>query len=119
MNYLLFDDDCGICTKFAKQISRFTKLRTVPMHNPTALSLGYERIGENEYWQSFHIIENGKWYTNSEAIINLSKHFPLGKLIHHVVKIPVVLWSLTKFLEQMKIRRKLECKVSVGDEYHD
>lgn len=84
------------------------------MHDPSALTLGYEKIGEEEYWQSFHIVENGKWYTNSDAIVNLSKHFPFGNLIHKVVKIPVILWSLTHLLERLKIRRKLECK-SMGE----
>ena len=113
--YLLYDDDCGICTLFSHWFGRLLGERTtvLPMHLNQVHEEGMAQIPE-EYWNSFHIVQNGQWYTEGEAMIQLAGIFPMGKSLQWVARFPPIYRFLTYFLRQMQLRRKTECKVDMS-----
>lgn len=109
---LLYDDDCGICTTYSKIIARLRpKLPILPMHNSKLIEVGTKKLGIETYWQSFHMISNGNWTTESEAITELARVFPLGNVLAKVTNVPPVKYLLLKFLNMMQRRRKIECQI--------
>lgn len=107
---ILYDDDCGICTKFSMFLKTiFPQHEFLAMHEPSILISGYETIGEKEYWHSFHIIKNGDWYTGGDAISELVRIFPLGKFLGMVVDIKFVKKSLVHLLNHFRRVRSQEC----------
>ena len=113
MAIITYDDDCSICTKFAKIIryvvGRETKV--VNMSNPMILEEGIARIGHLQYWKSFHVVKGNKWYSESEAITELMRLLPLGKLMGQVAEAYPVKKFLTLLLHAFQRKRKHECKI--------
>jgi predicted DCC family thiol-disulfide oxidoreductase YuxK len=111
--YLLYDDDCGICTKFAKTINRIfhKSFSLIPMHNQRIIHYSNNIMNENEYWQSFHIIENLKWYTQDDAIQKLAENIPPGKILGLITQIKLVKLLLSNILIVMQKVRKSECQL--------
>ena len=83
----------------------------LPMHNEKLIAIGSRKIGINKYWQSFHMINNGTWTTESEAITELAKVFPAGKVLGKITGVQPVKYLLLKFLNMMQQKRKSECAV--------
>ena len=108
---LLFDDDCGICTTYSHFISRLLGIRISAMHQSDLIKVGYSEIGEENYWKSFHVVINNKWYTEKGAIIALSSLFPLGRIVSKIVGLGPILFMFDKLLKNMQMRRSLSCKV--------
>jgi predicted DCC family thiol-disulfide oxidoreductase YuxK len=111
-NILLYDDDCGICTKFSSVLGKILGTRVIlqPMHDEKIMAIGISSIGD-DYWQSFHIVQNGKWTTEAEAIHTLAGIFPFGEILQKVVKIPLVSSILMTFLHLFQRIRKQECGI--------
>ncbi|OLS25127.1 MAG: hypothetical protein HeimC2_19990 [Candidatus Heimdallarchaeota archaeon LC_2] len=110
---LLYDDDCGICTKFSKLIGRILpKLPIVPMHQKKIMTIGIQKMGKYTYWKSFHMVENGIWTTEDRAITQLASIFPLGKLLGFLTTVQPVKIILLKFLNLMQRRRQVECSIN-------
>ena len=74
------------------------------------------KIGYNKYWKSFHIVINGVWTTESEAITELAKVFPTGNLLAKITTVQPVKYVLLKFLHLMQNKRKSECKLLYSNE---
>ena len=109
---LLYDDDCGICTKYSKIIGRLRPLMPIlPMHNEKLIAIGIAKIGIDKYWKSFHMITKGTWTTESEAITELAKVFPAGKILGKITTVQPVKYLLLKFLNIMQRKRKSECEL--------
>lgn len=111
-NYVLFDDDCGVCTFFSFWIKRILphRLEIIPMHIPELENEGLYQVGD-DYWKSFHVVKNGKWTTEGEAILALSSLFPVGSFLKQVARFPPIYRFLNYFLKQMQYQRKMECKI--------
>ena len=112
--YLLYDDDCGVCTKASRIFAILLnhKLRIIPMHRPWIEDEGMKRIPQ-DYWKSFHIIREGQWYTDGDAILQLAGLFPMGKVTMAIASIPPIFYVLTSFLKSMQRRRKVECSMDI------
>lgn len=113
-SYLLFDDDCGICTKFSKLLRRIlpSSVAILPMHNPLVLSEGVEALGYEEYWTSFHMVVDQQWSTEAEAIIQLAGTLPLGSIWKLVASTPIILKPLLQLLRLMQKIRHTECAIN-------
>ena len=109
--YLLFDDDCGICTQFAGFFSRLLKIPHIPLHNPSSMKKGIPLIGEETYWKSFHIVNGNIWVSEKEAIIALSSNFPFGNILSRIVALPPIITLCMIILRKMQIKRKLSCAI--------
>lgn len=111
-SFLLFDDDCGICTVFARGFRTLLagKTTVIPMHPPTVEEIGTSHIGE-DYWKSFHIVKDKTWTTEGDAIVALASLLPMGTLWERIAKIPLIHGLLVYFLRQMQFQRKMECKI--------
>ncbi len=113
MIYLLYDDDCGICTKFAKFISRMISIPHIPMHEESAMKRGISLLGDEKYWASFHIVEGDTWTTESGSISALSRLLPFGSLIYRVVDLKPVMYLLMRVLKHMQEKRNQTCTILV------
>ena len=113
--YLLFDDDCGICTKFSHWFKHLLGRRAdlVPMHIPEVETMGMTRIPDS-YWTSFHVVIQGRWTTEGDAIIALAGLFPLGGLWSKLVSISPVHQFLMFVLRRMQATRKAECTIDLS-----
>jgi len=113
--YLLFDNDCGICTTASHFFKRLlgSRIDLIPMHIPQVEQEGKRHLGES-YWDSFHIVRGGQWTVEGSAILALAKLFPLGSLWSRVAAIGPVFYLLKKLLSTMQSRRKVECKLDLG-----
>ncbi|MHA2502209.1 MAG: DCC1-like thiol-disulfide oxidoreductase family protein [Candidatus Kariarchaeaceae archaeon] len=111
-NFVLYDDDCGICTKFSRILGKLLHRNTkiLAMHTPYVEEEGMLAIPE-DYWKSFHVIKGGNWYTEGQAIIQLSTLFPLGRYLSQAVQVPFVYSVLTNLLILMQRKRQSECKI--------
>lgn len=111
MDYITYDDDCSVCSKFARFLKILTAGRVpiFPMHDPKVIKAGYSKIGSDEYWKSFHVISNGKWYTEEEAIVALARLLPFGFIGYRVAGL--LKKQLLKLLGFFQQKRKLECQV--------
>lgn len=111
-SFLLFDDDCGICTKFSKTIGVILrkKLIVVPMHNKIIEDIGIRNIGQS-YWQSFHIVKNKVWSTQNNAITALAGLFPFGNYVQQVTLFPPIKYLLEQLLVFFQKTRKKECSI--------
>lgn len=107
--WLLFDDDCGVCTSFAKFVHRLIGLPIMPMTNPMILKEGIANLGEEMYWKSFHIVDSVGWTSEKEAIIRLAYYFPMGSLLTKIASINPISLVLMGVLRRMQKQRKLEC----------
>ena len=107
---LLYDDDCGICTKFANFIARYFFISVVPLSNQSTMKRGISVIGERDYWKSFHMVRGEYWTTEDEAIIELFRNLPLGSFTNKVVQIPIFMKFSMFVLKYMQNARNLECK---------
>jgi len=112
--YLLFDDDCGICTKFSHFIKRLlgSKVELIPMHIPQVEDLGMQHIPRS-YWNSFHIVENNHWTTESRAIVALAALFPFGSFLKQVASVKPIQELLMFILRRMQQQRKIECEIDL------
>lgn len=84
------------------------------MHDDRMEVIGIRNIGEN-YWRSFHVIQNGRWTTEAEAIHALAGLFPFGGILQKVVRIPLVSSILMSFLQLFQRIRKYECRINWND----
>ncbi len=111
---LTFDDDCSLCTKFARFLKRLfsKKLIVVPMHNDKIMRWGTKSIGTEEYWVSFHMVVNDNWFSEAEAICQLASVLPLGRFFEFAAKSPPLKAILMHFLKYFQLKRKLECTFS-------
>ncbi len=109
---LLYDDDCGVCTIFAKGLNRLFSIHTMPMHQQSILKKGIKAIGEDEYWRSFHIVNGNKWTTEQDAIVELFKIVPLGSIPHRVIKLAPIMKYTMFVLKYLQNTRKLECEIN-------
>ena len=108
---LLYDNDCGICTKSARFMSKLFSIEIVPMNDRSMLVRGIDAIGESDYWRSFHVVTGDHWTTEDKAIIKLFRILPLGSFIHRVIQIPIFMKLSMLVLKYMQNTRKLECKI--------
>ena len=108
---LLYDKDCGICTKFAKLIARYFSIVIVSLNDVSIKKRGIRAIGETKYWQSFHMLRGDHWTTEDEAIIELCRNLPFGTFTHKAIQIPVLMKLSMFILKYMQNTRKLECKI--------
>ena len=109
MNKLLFDDDCSVCTRFAQIISKFLKGASIEsMSKKKIEEEGLSTLG-SIYWNSFHVIKNGIWYSDKEAIVKLSSLFPLGRMWEKVTSVPIISFFLVNLLRYFQKMRKLAC----------
>ncbi len=118
--YFLFDSDCSICTKsslFFKKILG-SRIELIPMHLPKIEQLGLKKIPE-DYWLSFHIVKNGIWSSEGNAILSLAEIFPLGGYLKNIIKFPPIFKFLIFLLQKMQNSRKLECKSSLFSSSHN
>jgi predicted DCC family thiol-disulfide oxidoreductase YuxK len=77
---VLFDQDCGICTKFARllgAIDRKGRLELVPFHEARKRGLAKD-LSEEEFEESFHAIDDGKTLSGPQAIPAVLERLPLG-----------------------------------------
>ena len=112
--YFLYDDDCGVCTKSSKIFAKILgdRIKVLPMHLPEVEKQGMKEIPD-EYWKSFHIVENGTWYTEGSAILQLSSQFPLGSIVRKIAEFPPIYYLLVSLLRNMQYQRKAECVVQL------
>ncbi len=108
--YLLFDDDCNVCTSFAKTMKKlfWKKLKIVPMHLSSVKNEGIMMLGD-DYWKSFHIVDMGKWFSEIAAITNLLKIMPLGKIFGCISEFPPAKYLLLRLLRYFQASRRREC----------
>ena len=110
---LLFDDDCGICTKVSSFISRLIGVPKIPMSDTRITELGVEALGFDMYWKSFHIYTNGNFSTEEGAILELAGLFPFGGIVKRVASFPPILSLLMRFLRTAQRIRKEECAIEL------
>ncbi len=115
MDIITYDDDCSVCTKFSKILSLLLRGRAtiVPMHDSSIYREGMAKLGPEEYWRSFHVVSNGKWFSEEEAIVQLGGLLPFGKAIQKVVSVPPILAFLSKVLKFFQRKRNLECMTGI------
>ena len=77
---VLFDQDCGICTKVARilgNLDRNRRLELVPFHEARRRGLAKE-LSDEEFGSSFHAIRDGKTLSGPDAIPAVLERLPLG-----------------------------------------
>ncbi|RMG39881.1 MAG: DUF393 domain-containing protein [Methanobacteriota archaeon] len=114
MNIITYDDDCSVCTKFSKFLRPLVRRTAivVPMHHSQIMKAGISKLGFEEYWTSFHVVVEGEWFSEKEAIVRLAGLLPMGIVLQKVASFPPILDLLTKLLRHFQRRRKLECKAT-------
>jgi hypothetical protein len=80
------------------------------MHIPIIEREGIKSIGD-EYWNSFHVVKDGHWTSDNEAIVELFKLFPLSTVLVRILDVPVVRSVSEKLLNHFKRMRRFECKL--------
>ncbi len=96
--YLLYDADCGPCTRFRNAIVRLDvwhKLIPVPLQSPTAFDLVRSQMTKAEMMQAFHIVysktslaptgERERIFNAADAMVQLIRLLPLGSYAYWVV----------------------------------
>lgn len=112
MPTLYFDEDCSVCTQFAHIIGRLRpQIRVVSMASESG-NEGLRVLGANEYWKSFHMVVDGHWTTEGEAIAELSGQFPFGTLWKRIVSIGIINKLSVQLLRHFQRMRKMECSVN-------
>jgi len=111
--YLLYDDDCGICTKSAKFIGRLlhSRIKIIQMHIPEVMKLGLSKFDHEEYWTSFHIVKGDLWTSEKNAILELANHFPLNKFCRKIAELTPFMTFFMFLLKRAQEQRNAECKV--------
>ncbi len=109
---LLFDDDCGICTKFARVIARLlSDVEVIRMSDERMMQIGIDVLGKEMYWRSFHVVRGDLWTSEGEAITELVSLFPLGKIWRSVMGVTPITRLSVQLLRHFQRRRKLECRI--------
>lgn len=108
---LLYDEDCGVCTKFAKIFARYFSILIVSLNDESIMERGINAIGKTKYWTSFHMLRGDHWSTEDEAIIELFRNLPFGSITHKAIQIPVLMKFSMFVLKFMQNTRKLECNI--------
>lgn len=127
--YLLYDDDCGPCTRFKNivvnlDISR--KLTPIPLSSKLAYELVRTKETREEMMQAFHIVYSGlspitrgdsqaRIFSAGEALIQLIRLLPLGAVTFWVIAHfqplrSFIVWLYPHIAELRAI--SVSCKVS-------
>ena len=111
MNFLLYDNDCGICTKFAKLIQTVLgpKIKIQSMNNKEVLRAGEQIMSKELYWESFHVATNKKWLSGVDAIPHLASLFPLGSLWKKIITGKQVEKLFVQLFEYLRRKRNNNC----------
>ena len=88
-SFLLFDSDCGSCTRFASLVKRYcigARIVLVPMTDTRSQSLVGGAIPKSMMFRSFHLVQiddMGKKRISSagDGLIRMIEHLPLGRHI--------------------------------------
>ena len=90
--YLLYDSDCGPCTKFMRlvgQLDVHRRIVPVSLGDPQAAKLAGPEMSRRRLQSSFHLVEisNGKKqvFSAGDGAIRLTKYLPLGSLSYWIV----------------------------------
>ena len=99
--YLLYDSDCGPCTRFmrvAKVLDLHGELIPVSIHAKQAQRLVRGNLSPNRLKSSFHIVEitnsGSKIYSAGDGLVRLTRYAPGGKITFAAV-------SRIKFFRQV------------------
>lgn len=89
--YLLYDSDCGPCTRFmklSKLLDFENALIPVSLHSEFASNLVRQKMSEEQVKKSFHIVlqqSDGKQvFSAGDGLIELLRFLPFGKAINRV-----------------------------------
>ncbi|MDH5401256.1 MAG: DUF393 domain-containing protein [Candidatus Heimdallarchaeota archaeon] len=112
MYFVLYDDDCGFCSKVAKTIENIFRknIRSIAMGHPILQEKGYNIMGD-DFWYSFHFIKNSKWYTGVSGMIEISSLLPFGRIWKKLLQFPLISYLLLKMLTYFRFTRKQSCKI--------
>lgn len=80
----LFDEDCGICTKFALVLQNHARrpVELVPMHSVPAETGARSDLGEDEYWASAHFVHSdGREFHGGASVTRAMRLLPGGFLV--------------------------------------
>ena len=100
-----------MCNKAARIFRRTLGIPLKPMHDTDTMQAGIEKIGEEMYWKSFHIVDGDHWTSEEEAIKSLGGFFPMGKAVQLIIQVPPILKFLMFILRNMQQRRALQCSI--------
>lgn len=97
--YLLYDADCGPCTRFKNLVVRLDvthKLMPIPLESDLAYELVRGEETREEMMQAFHIVYNtrspivvgerqGRIFRAGDAVVQLIRLLPLGSTTYWVI----------------------------------
>jgi predicted DCC family thiol-disulfide oxidoreductase YuxK len=88
---VLYDADCGICTRSAsilRRLDRGRHLRLVPLQRPPSLP---DLPSEAELAEAMHVRDpSGRWFRGGEAVIRIAAALPSLRLIAWTARLPGV-----------------------------
>ena len=93
--FLLYDSDCGPCTKFMHVVKRLDvkdKLDPVDLNSSFAAELVKNRLTRDELVSSFHLVirqepqEDAQVFSAGSGLIQLLRYLPCGNLSFPLVR---------------------------------
>jgi predicted DCC family thiol-disulfide oxidoreductase YuxK len=88
---VLYDADCGICTRTAsilRRVDRGRRLRLVPLQRPPDVP---DLPPEAELAEAMHVRDGtGRWFLGGEAVIRIAAELPLLRPIAWAARLPGV-----------------------------
>jgi predicted DCC family thiol-disulfide oxidoreductase YuxK len=108
--YLLYDADCGPCTRFkklVKDLDLMHKIKPVPLQRRLAYQLVQTRMTREDMMRSMHIVyldprsvgykDESRIFTGGDALMELIRLLPVGTLLYRPMKRH---WFLRKFVRR-------------------
>ena len=87
-SFLLYDADCGPCTRFMKAVKRADlrhKIIPVPLQSGFATSLVSRKLSRTRLKASFHLVEvsdeNTEIFSAGDGLIQLISYMPFGFIL--------------------------------------